>query len=83
MSHLVPLLAVSKQNTFSKIQTWTKLHPNFANQEHPQSDQYINLVRESIGGYDETLTKNIKKVIKKLANEVYIPSNDLSNVIVG
>lgn len=72
-----------KQNTFSKIQTWTKLHPNFANQEHPQSDQYINLVRESIGGYDETLTKNIKKVIKKLANEVYIPSNDLSNVIVG
>ncbi len=72
-----------KQNTFSKIQTWTKLHPNFANQEHPQSDQYINLVRESIGGYDETLSKNIKKVIKKLANEVYIPSNDLSNVIVG
>ena len=40
-------------------------------------------MKESIGGYEETLTKNVKKVIKKLANEVYIPSDDLSNVIVG
>lgn len=71
-----------RQNTFSKIQTWTKSHPNFTNQEHPQSDQYIKLVQESIGGYDEQLSRNVKKVIKKLANEVYIPSDDLSNVIV-
>ena len=72
-----------RQNTFSKIQSWTKSHPNFTNQDHPQSDEYINLVKESIGGYDDTLNKNIKKVVKKLANEVYIQSDDLSNAIVG
>ena len=72
-----------RQNTFSKIQSWAKSHPNFTKQDHPQSDEYINLVKESIGGYDETFNKNIKKVVKKLANEVYIPSDDLSNAIVG
>ena len=68
-----------KQNTFSKIQQWVKLNPNCHDSHHPNSDTYLNLIRESIGGYDETLNKNVKKVIKKLANEVYLPSNDISS----
>ena len=72
-----------KQNTFSKIQSWTKSHPKYVDQNHPHSDEYLKLVRNSIGGYDETLNKNVKKVIKKLANEVYLPANDLSNTIMS
>jgi len=71
-----------KQNTFYQIQKWTQLHPQYTIQDHPHSDDYINMVKNSIGGYDETLNRNVKKVIKKLANEVYLPNDDLSNAIV-
>ena len=50
-----------KQNTFSQIQKWTQLHPQYTIQAHPHSDDYINMVKNSIGGYDETFNKNVRE----------------------
>jgi len=58
------------------IPEWKESHPECRNSESKKSDQYLQIVMESIGSCDkEKDMVNYNKIIKKLAKEVIIEKN--------
>ena len=53
------------------INEWTIKHPNFINSTSHENDEYLNIMKESMGGKGD-YEENKNKIIKKIAKEVII-----------
>lgn len=62
-----------KHNNFKQVATW-KSDENIDSITHP--DGYVQLVTNCIGGTGSEQDKNVGKVIKNVAKEVYVNLND-------
>uniref|UniRef100_A0A6C0JAH0 C2H2-type domain-containing protein n=1 Tax=viral metagenome TaxID=1070528 RepID=A0A6C0JAH0_9ZZZZ len=66
-----------KHNNFLQLKSWEQENPEYTNSNHHKNSEYLQIVAECIGGQDEKeQTRNIDKIIKNVAREVYVKSED-------
>ena len=60
---------------FKQLTEWQQMHPSYKNSDSPQSEEYLKIVGESMGGStEEEDTTYCKNIIKNIAKEVVIES---------
>ena len=60
---------ISKKNS-DLLLDWKAAHPNSQFSDNRHNDKYLNLIKESMGGQDISVSEN--KIIKKIAKQVLI-----------
>ena len=63
-------------NNFCQIKQWEEQNPECRISTHKKNDEYIQIVSNCMGGIGDNETKNAKKIIKNVAKNVYLDSNN-------
>ena len=74
--HMVNAIKEVKHNNFLQLKNWVENNPEYGNVTHEKNDKYLQLVSNCIGGTDNEQDKNVDKVIKNVAKQVYINVNN-------
>ena len=63
-------------NNFCQIKQWEEQNPECRISTHKKNDEYLQIVSNCMGGIGDNETKNAKKIIKNVAKNVYLDSNN-------
>jgi hypothetical protein len=65
-----------KRNNIQQINSWVLKNPECMSENNIKNDDYMQIVHHSLGGTGSQQDKNVHKIIKNLAKEVYIQKID-------
>jgi hypothetical protein len=65
-----------KRNNIQQINSWVVENPECMSENNIKNDDYMQIVHHSLGGTGSQQDKNVHKIIKNLAKEVYIQKID-------
>ena len=75
--HMVNAIKEIKHNNFLQMKDWVDNNPEYGNVTHEKNSEYLQLISNCIGGVENEQDKNLDKVIKNVAKQVYIKTNDI------
>jgi len=65
-----------KRSNIQQINSWVEENPECLATDNTKNEDYMQIVHHSLGGSGNQQDKNIHKIIKNVAKEVYLQKND-------